>query len=85
MKTAYTRVTRSILMATAAFAAPVALAQTAPQDSPQAAGETTAVADGTEIIVTAQKRSENLQSVPFSIQAFGTKKLDELNISSFDD
>ena len=85
MKTAYTRVSRSILMATAAFAAPMALAQTAPQDSPQASGEPTAVSDGTEIIVTAQKRSENLQNVPISIQAFGTKKLDELNVSSFDD
>jgi outer membrane receptor protein involved in Fe transport len=81
MKTAYTRVSRSILMATAAFAAPVALAQTAPQ----ASGESTAVSDGNEIIVTAQKRSENLQNVPISIQALGTKKLDELNISSFDD
>ena len=78
MKTAFSRVSRSILMATAAFAAPAAMAQ----ETPQAAGATQ---DGTEIIVTAQKRSENLQNVPISIQAFGTKKLDELNISSFDD
>jgi iron complex outermembrane recepter protein len=38
-----------------------------------------------EITVTAQKRTENLQDVPLSIQAFGTAKLDELRISSFDD
>lgn len=85
MKMAYSRISRSILMATAAFAAPMALAQTAPQDVPQAAGDTPAASDGTEIIVTAQKRSENLQNVPISIQALGTQKLEQLNIASFDD
>ena len=34
-----------------------------------------------EIVVTAQKRAENLQRVPISIQAIGTKKLSELNIT----
>jgi outer membrane receptor protein involved in Fe transport len=38
-----------------------------------------------EIVVTAQKRSENLQDVPISIQAFGGKKLDEHQVTSFDD
>ncbi len=38
-----------------------------------------------EVIVTAQKRSENLQSVPISIQAFDSKKLEELQVASFDD
>jgi iron complex outermembrane recepter protein len=38
-----------------------------------------------EIVVTSQKRAENLQSVPISIQAFDTKKLAELQVSSFDD
>ena len=38
-----------------------------------------------EVVVTAQKRSENLQDVPLSIQAFGTARLEELGISSFDD
>ena len=38
-----------------------------------------------EVIVTAQKRSENLQSVPISIQALDTKKLAELQVASFDD
>lgn len=81
MKTAFARVSRSILMATAAFAAPAALAQ----EAPQGAAEATTASDSTEIIVTAQKRSENLQNVPISIQAFGTKKLEDLNIASFDD
>lgn len=38
-----------------------------------------------EIVVTAQKRSENLQNVPISIQAFGTEKLNQLQVSDFDD
>ncbi len=39
--------------------------------------------DSDAIIVTAQKRSENLQNVPISIQALGTAKLDQLNITDF--
>jgi iron complex outermembrane receptor protein len=38
-----------------------------------------------EIVVTAQKRSENLQNVPISIQVLGTKKLDQLNVGNFND
>jgi iron complex outermembrane receptor protein len=38
-----------------------------------------------EIVVTAQKRTENLQDVAISIQAFGTAKLEELRIDNFDD
>jgi outer membrane receptor protein involved in Fe transport len=38
-----------------------------------------------EIIVTAQKRTENLQQVPLSIQALSTEKLEQLNVARFDD
>jgi outer membrane receptor protein involved in Fe transport len=38
-----------------------------------------------DIIVTAQKRSENLQDVPISIQALGTEKLDQMNVANFND
>jgi iron complex outermembrane recepter protein len=38
-----------------------------------------------EIVVTAQKRTEDLQTVPLSIQAFGEEKLGELNVQKFDD
>src|SRR5688572_21660557 len=38
-----------------------------------------------EIIVTAQKRAENMQDVPISIQALGTEQLEELHISNFKD
>lgn len=50
--------------------------QTTPEDLPP---------DRDEIVVTAQKRDENIQSVPISIQAIGTRKLDQLNISNFNE
>jgi outer membrane receptor protein involved in Fe transport len=42
-------------------------------------------ANSTEIIVTAQRRSESLQKVPVSIQALGEATLDNRNVASFDD
>ena len=36
-----------------------------------------------EVIVTAQKRSENLQDVPISLQSINEESLDELNIQNF--
>ncbi|KFN45971.1 TonB-dependent receptor [Arenimonas metalli] len=38
-----------------------------------------------EITVTAQKRSENLQKVPISIQVLGTEQLDDLHVADFED
>ena len=38
-----------------------------------------------EIIVTAQRRSENLQSVPISIQAMTSETITQLNVATFDD
>jgi outer membrane receptor protein involved in Fe transport len=38
-----------------------------------------------EIVVTAQKRTEDLQKVPISIQVLGGAKLAELQVGSFDD
>ena len=55
------------------------------------AGAPHAFAQGTndtgleEVIVSAQKRDENLQTVPLSIQAIGTEKLEQLHIGAFDD
>jgi len=37
-----------------------------------------------EVIVTAQKRSENLQSIPSAVQALGQQTLDNLNVKSLD-
>src|SRR3954469_22577485 len=62
----------------AAFAQPAQPAQPAPAATP-------AEDNGEVIIVTAQKRSENLQNVPISIQALGTQQLEELNVSNFQD
>ena len=42
-------------------------------------------ADDQEIIVTALKRAENLQDVPLAVTAIGTEKLDELQVTDFDD
>lgn len=64
----------SLLVSTALCAAP-ALAQDAQSDEADSGDD--------EIIVTAQKRSESLQNVPISIQALGTEKLEDLNISNF--
>jgi iron complex outermembrane receptor protein len=38
-----------------------------------------------EVVVTAQKRSENLQDVPVSIQAIGGEKLEQLQVAAFVD
>lgn len=38
-----------------------------------------------EVIVTAQKRDENLQDVPISVQALPTERLEQLGVSNFDD
>jgi len=57
---------------------------TAPPPTVQAAQDGQ-VRDETKIIVTAQKREENLQDVPISIQAIGTRRLDQLNISNFEE
>jgi outer membrane receptor protein involved in Fe transport len=38
-----------------------------------------------EVVVTAQKRSENLQDVPISIDVFDSKRLEQLNVGGLDD
>jgi outer membrane receptor protein involved in Fe transport len=68
------------LLASSMLTGVVAHAQTAPPSS-QASG---AVALE-EVVVTAQKRSENLQDVPVSIQALGEAKLEQLEVSNFTD
>lgn len=71
------RAANAALLTTTALAAVPALAQ---DERPQQATENGAYG---EIIVTAQKRSENLQDVPISIQAIGEQKLNDLNINDF--
>ncbi len=38
-----------------------------------------------EIVVTAQRRNENMQDVPIAMQAFTSQALTELNVTTFDD
>ena len=52
--------------------------------SPKQAQANANAPDQTEIIITATKREENLQNVPISVQAIGTRRLDQLNISNFE-
>ena len=71
-------------LASTALASP-AWAQTA---QPQTTGQTAQDGDqpdSTEIIITAQKREENMQNVPISVLAIGTRRLDQLNISNFEE
>ena len=82
------------LLASTALASP-AFAQTTPTAAPPTAAPPADPADAASaqnsdndsnvIIVTASKREENLQDVPVSIQAIGTRRLDQLNISNFED
>lgn len=74
MRTAYRRAALAALFTSTALVGAPAFAQEAAADEN---------VDPTEIIVTAQKRSENLQNVPIAIQALGTQKLDQLGISDF--
>lgn len=71
------RTTAKLLLATTVLScgAP-AFAQEASEDD---------AANSTEIIVTAQRRSESLQKVPVSIQALGEVALEQRNVASFDD
>ena len=43
------------------------------------------IPDQSDIIITATKREENLQNVPISVQVLGNRKLDQLNISNFEE
>ena len=57
----------------------------APLHAQQQAPESRQGAGLDEVIVTAQKRSENLQEVPLSIQALVTETLAERSIQNFND
>ena len=58
---------------------------TSPPEPVKQAQAAQGVPDETEIIITATKREENMQNVPISVQAIGTRRLDQLNISDFED
>src|SRR5690349_15408391 len=53
--------------------------------APPPGGPAAAPPEVQEVIVTAEKRAENIQRVPMNIQAMDTKKLDQLNVNDFQD
>jgi len=69
-----------------AVAAP-AMAQDAPASQSAPATQSAQKRQGgvRTIVVTAQKKTEDLQDVPISVSAIGQEELKELNISTFDD
>ena len=70
-----------LAVGSAAFAqeaVPAPAAEPATQESKQTATLDT-------VTVTAQKRTENLQKVPISMQVLGAEKLDELSVTDFND
>jgi outer membrane receptor protein involved in Fe transport len=78
------RATISALLASATMLALPAAAQDAATATTPA--DDTARSDfQDDIIVTAQKRDENIQDVAISIQAIGTRRLDELNVTNFNE
>ncbi|HEX8625689.1 MAG TPA: TonB-dependent receptor [Allosphingosinicella sp.] len=84
----------AFLLASTALAG-TAFAQDAPVQDPPATGEGSGAgdqadsgrgqSDNADIVITAQKREENLQDVPIAVTAFGTEKLDELQVNEFAD
>jgi len=58
---------------------------TSPPKQVQQAQEARGLVDQNEIVITATKREENLQNVPIAVTVLGTKKLDQLNISNFEE
>ena len=63
---------------------PAAADTTAPPSRAQQA-QAGRASDSNEIVITATKREQFLQDVPMSVQALGTRKLDQLDISNFQD
>ncbi|HEX7761376.1 MAG TPA: TonB-dependent receptor [Caulobacteraceae bacterium] len=72
----------SLLASTILATGSVACAATASASAAADTGGSTAVG---ELIVTAQKREENIQNVAASVQALGTAKLEQLHIVNFND
>ncbi len=72
---------RAGLLVGVALAGTPVFAQTAPVAA-AAVAEDSGIA---EIVVTAERRSQNLQKVPVAIVALGTEKLDQLQVQSFND
>jgi iron complex outermembrane recepter protein len=67
-----------LLIAVSAILAAASAAQA--QDKPSRSGSSTATLE--EVVVSAQKREENLQQVPVSVTVLGAEQIHELQINS---
>jgi outer membrane receptor protein involved in Fe transport len=66
----------------AILSAPTAIVFAAPPDQAEATAAGGAL---TEVIVTAEKRTENIQDVPITMQVLSAQTLSQLNVTTFDD
>lgn len=92
MRTRPTISSKAMLLCTTLLMLPAPLlAQTAPEAGPPNTATTNGpevkndTEESTDIVVTAQKRVQNLQDVPVSIQVLDTRKLDQLQVRDFRD
>ena len=78
-------VAASLAALSVALAAPARAQDSAAQPAP-AAPQRAGVDEGriTDIVVTARRQEENLQSTPVSVSALGAQTLDQLNLKSVD-
>jgi iron complex outermembrane recepter protein len=73
------KITRAVAAILGTHAGMAAVADQTPADTAAPATEVQ------EVVVTAQRRSENVQDVPIAIQAFSGQELQQLNVTTFDD
>ena len=88
VRTSFIRRSSSLLLgSTMLLGSGAVLAQAAPPAPDPAAQSQPAprVDDGETIVVTAQRRAENLQDVPIAITAITTKTLNDLQVDKFED
>ena len=79
-----TRITAALLASTI-FAAPALAQDPAPPADPADSSSAAASGQEEQVVVTAQKRTEDLQDVPIAITAITTRTLDDLQIDQFED
>ena len=77
--------TAAALLASTMIATPAFSQETPPADPANSASPATTERQDEQIVVTATKRSENLQDVPIAITAITTKTLDDLQVNDFED
>ncbi len=78
-----TKCARAVAAILGAHSAGAAYTAAAADQSEAAAGISAAGIQ--EVVVTAQRRAENVQNVPIAIQAFTGDTLEQLNVTTFDD